>query len=88
MRFQDGLHVVVKKDCPTCILIEPAIRALAQSKTLRIYVQDDPSFLNDLADQQDETARYAKPTNVKTAPIGRLQAVATEADVVVAALSD
>ncbi|MFT5450403.1 MAG: hypothetical protein ACI9DC_005609 [Gammaproteobacteria bacterium] len=56
MRFQDGLHVVVKKDCPTCILIEPAIRALAQSKTLRIYVQDDPSFLNDLADQQDDTA--------------------------------
>ena len=35
-----------------------------------------------------ETARYAKPTNVKTAPIETLQTIATEADVVVVALSD
>jgi hypothetical protein len=34
------------------------------------------------------TARYAKPMNVKTAPVEILQRVATEADVVVAALSD
>ncbi len=35
-----------------------------------------------------KTARYAKPTNVRTAPVETLQAIATSADVVVAALSD
>ena len=35
-----------------------------------------------------KTARYAKPANVKTAPVETLQTVTTEADVVVAALSD
>ena len=45
--------------------------------------------LEALLKQRDvETARYAKPTNVKTAPVETLQTVAMEADVVVAALSD
>ena len=35
-----------------------------------------------------KTARYAKPTNTRTAPIETLQAVSSEADVVVIALSD
>lgn len=34
------------------------------------------------------TARYAKPTNAKIAPTETLQAVATEADLVVSALAD
>ena len=32
--------------------------------------------------------RYAKPTNAKVAPVGVIQKVATEADVVLIALSD
>ena len=34
------------------------------------------------------TRRYAKPTNTRTAPLGMLQAIATECDAVVIALSD
>ena len=34
------------------------------------------------------TRRYAKPTNTKVAPVDVMQAVATEADAVVIALSD
>lgn len=49
-------------------------------------------FLDSLEAHMSErgigTARYAKPTNTRTAPIETLQAVATEADVVVLALSD
>ena len=49
-------------------------------------------FLDSLEAQMTErgveTARYAKPTNTRTAPVETLQAVATEADVVVIALSD
>ena len=41
-----------------------------------------------LADHNIRTARYAKPTNAKTAPIETIQAIATEADLVFSALAD
>ena len=53
MHFEDGFHLVVKRDCPTCSLIEPEIRKLVESEdfgqNLRIYIQDDPSYLSDLS---------------------------------------
>lgn len=38
--------LVVKKDCPTCALIEPVIAQLSEhlGGTLTVYVQDDPEF--------------------------------------------
>ena len=41
-----------------------------------------------MAERNVRTKRYAKPTNTRTAPTATLQAIATEADVVVIALSD
>ena len=42
---QDGLIVVVKRDCPTCGLIEPLLLDLARDGTpLTVYVQDDPAY--------------------------------------------
>ena len=41
-----------------------------------------------LGEQGVQTARYAKPTNTRIAPTAVLQAVATEADLVVSALAD
>jgi hypothetical protein len=41
----DGLIVVAKRDCPTCTLIEPVYRQLADSGIpVSIYSQDDPGF--------------------------------------------
>ena len=40
----DGLAVVVKRDCPTCVLIEPVLAELAGSGKLTILTQDDPAF--------------------------------------------
>ncbi len=51
MQFGDGLHLVVKQDCPTCAMIEPAIRELAEARNLTIYVQDSSTFLDDLDDR-------------------------------------
>ena len=51
--FEEGFHLVLKRDCPTCMLIEPEIRKLVESEdfgqNLRIYIQDDPSYLSDLS---------------------------------------
>lgn len=42
----DGIHAVVKRDCPTCVLVAPVLAALATSlgPAFTIHSQDDPSF--------------------------------------------
>jgi hypothetical protein len=41
----DGLVAVVKRDCPTCVLVAPVLAALAGGRELAAVVsQDDPSF--------------------------------------------
>ena len=39
-----GYIAVVKRDCATCRLIKPAIRALAECRDLLLVSQDDPDF--------------------------------------------
>jgi hypothetical protein len=41
----DGLIVIAKRECPTCVLIEPLLQQLAsRSPGLTVYSQDDPDF--------------------------------------------
>ena len=40
----DGWVVVLKRDCPTCILVEPVLHQLAAAGELTVYSQDDPGF--------------------------------------------
>lgn len=63
--------LVVKKDCPTCTLIEPVIRSLAAntSVTLKVYVQDDPSFpanLDGIID--DSSLEYSYQAEIEVVP--------------------
>ena len=43
-RFPDGLIAVVKRDCPTCAAVEPALAQLAAAGPFTVYSQDDPAF--------------------------------------------
>ena len=55
--ISDGLIIVAKRDCPTCVLLEPVYRELAQSGVaLAVYSQDDPSFPTTIAGVIDDTA--------------------------------
>ena len=58
MTFPNGYHLVVKHDCPTCTLIEPEIRKLADNDSigpsLHIYVQDEPAYLSDLSQSNND----------------------------------
>lgn len=45
----DGLVAIVKRDCPTCELVEPVLGKLASSAELAVFTQDDPSFPESLA---------------------------------------
>lgn len=52
----DGLHLIVKRDCPTCVLVEPVVAQLAGTgQALTVYSQDDPSFPDavDVVDDRD-----------------------------------
>jgi len=40
----DGLVAIVKRDCPTCVLVAPVLAELAGRTQLTVYSQDDPGF--------------------------------------------
>lgn len=45
LALPDGLIVVAKRDCPTCVLIEPLLHRLASGgDPLAVYVQDDDRY--------------------------------------------
>lgn len=54
--ISDGFVIVVKKDCPTCTLIEPVIKQLSDKFELAIFSQDDPAFPNGGEGVTDDTA--------------------------------
>lgn len=43
-RLPDGFVVVVKEDCPTCVLVESVLAELAGQVQLTVYSQDNPRF--------------------------------------------
>jgi hypothetical protein len=52
----EGLIAVVKRDCPTCVLIEPVLAELATGSTLAVFTQDDPGFPESIGQPIDDTA--------------------------------
>ncbi len=62
---------VVKKDCPTCALIEPVIRALAENEAVRlkVFVQDDPSFPENIDNVIDDSSlEYSYQREIEVVP--------------------
>jgi hypothetical protein len=49
-----GLVAFVKRDCPTCELVAPVLRGIAEKVELTVYTQDDPDFPSGL-DAVDDT---------------------------------
>jgi len=55
MLSADGLVVFAKRECPTCTLIEPLMRDLAQkSRAFQVVSQDDPQFPGGVANVLDD----------------------------------
>ena len=68
-KYLDGFHLVVKKDCATCEMVEPVARHLAETSQLFLYVQDDPEFLHDLVNwHHDETLEHSFHLDIETVP--------------------
>ncbi|CAN5417621.1 hypothetical protein BH23ACT9_BH23ACT9_20160 [soil metagenome] len=53
----DGVVVVVKRDCPTCVMVAPVLAELSESlEDLIVWSQDDPTFPETIADPVDDTS--------------------------------
>jgi hypothetical protein len=64
----DGLVLFVKRDCPTCVLVEPIMQQLAASQPLTIYTQDDPTFPAGLQPLDDTELERSYRHNIETVP--------------------
>ena len=63
------LTLVVKRDCPTCTLLEPVYAALAASGiALDVWTQDDPAFPESLSGQFDEGLERSFRLGVEIVP--------------------
>ena len=68
---QQQYSLVVKKDCPTCVLIEPVIGELARrwDSRLTVYVQDDPSFPAAIESRVDDSSlEYSYRNGIEVVP--------------------
>ncbi len=52
----DGLVAVVKRDCPTCVLVEPVLAELAAAAGVTVVSQDDPGFPASVEQVVDDSA--------------------------------
>jgi hypothetical protein len=66
----DGLHVFVKRDCETCVLVAPVLSSLHQTNVVTtVHSQDDPTFPDTIAGVGDDTTlRLSYSLAIETVP--------------------
>src|SRR3954470_19149027 len=67
--LQDGLVAIVKRDCPTCVLVAPVLAQLrASGARLAVYSQDDRAFPTGLDAVDDASLEVSWRLRVETVP--------------------
>ena len=65
----DGFHLIVKRDCPTCVAIAPVVAELIErGMALVVYSQDDPTFPADVRVIDDRELAVSWHHRVETVP--------------------
>ena len=65
----DGIVAIVKQDCPTCVLVHPALTELAANGLLQaVYTQDDVSFPEGLAPIDDTSLTTSYHHSIEAVP--------------------
>jgi hypothetical protein len=68
VQLPDGWVAVVKRDCPTCRLVEPVLVQLAAAGALTVYSQDDPGFPAGVTVVDDRELEVSWRLQVQTVP--------------------
>ncbi|PHX59257.1 MAG: thiol reductase thioredoxin, partial [Actinobacteria bacterium] len=68
--FPDGLIAIVKRDCPTCVLVVPVLNDLRGrgGEELTVISQDDPDFPEGLDAVDDTDLDISLDFNLDTVP--------------------
>jgi hypothetical protein len=65
----DGIVAVVKRDCPTCVVVAPVLHQLATAgRDLTVYTQDDPAFPPDVVAHHDADLAVSWHHDIETVP--------------------
>ena len=64
----DGVHVIVKRDCATCVMVAPLLTQLQSSHSITIYSQDDASFPDGAEVIHDADLSISWHNNIETVP--------------------
>ncbi len=65
----DGLIAVVKRECPTCAAVQPALRQLAAGgEPFAVYSQDDPAFPSGIAVVDDRSLEASFHLGIQIVP--------------------
>ncbi len=65
----DGLVIVVKRECATCVMVVPVIEELINGPIpVTVYVQDDPTFPESLAPIHDVDLSISWHYDIETVP--------------------
>ncbi|MEY3148274.1 MAG: hypothetical protein RL688_1493 [Actinomycetota bacterium] len=68
-KLPDGLVIVVKRECATCVMVVPVIEELINgSLPVTVYVQDDPTFPESLAPIHDADLSVSWHYDIETVP--------------------
>jgi hypothetical protein len=63
-----GLVAIVKRECPTCEVVAPVLREIAERTALTVYTQDDLSFPEGLTPRDDTGLAVSYHHRVETVP--------------------
>ena len=63
-----GLVAFVKRECPTCELVAPVLRQLAERGDLTVYSQDDPDFPEGVAARDDSSLELSWHYGIEAVP--------------------
>ena len=65
----EGLVAIVKEDCPTCELVVPVLRQLAERTNLTVFTQDNPDFPSEISNRRfDEDLAISWHNEIETVP--------------------
>ena len=64
----EGLVAFVKRDCPTCLLVEPVLLQLAKQAPLTVFSQDDPEFPDGVDSVDDSSLEKSWHHQIDTVP--------------------
>ena len=67
-RLPSGLVAFVKRDCPTCVLVEPVLAELAKHTELTVYTQDDLAFPGGVDPVDDRSLDVSWHHGIETVP--------------------